>query len=50
VLKELGRCGAPCDGTQDLDDYAALVDEVEGALRDPSVLLDHAPAPDARLR
>jgi DNA polymerase III subunit epsilon len=39
VLKELGRCGAPCDGTQDLDDYAALVDEVEGALRDPSVLL-----------
>jgi DNA polymerase III subunit epsilon len=39
VLKELGRCGAPCDGTQSPEDYAALVARVEAALDDPSVLL-----------
>jgi DNA polymerase III subunit epsilon len=39
VLKELGRCGAPCDGTQSPEDYAALVAQVEAALDDPSVLL-----------
>jgi DNA polymerase III subunit epsilon len=39
VLKELGRCGAPCDGTQSAADYAALVEQVEAALDDPGVLL-----------
>jgi DNA polymerase III subunit epsilon len=39
VLKELGRCGAPCDGTQSVDDYAALVEQVEAALDDPRILL-----------
>jgi DNA polymerase III subunit epsilon len=40
VLKELGRCGAPCDGTQPPDDYARLVDAVEAAFDDPVKLLE----------
>jgi DNA polymerase III subunit epsilon len=40
VLKELGRCGAPCDGTQRPEDYAQLVDAVELAFDDPARLLD----------
>jgi DNA polymerase III subunit epsilon len=39
VLKELGRCGAPCDGTQSPQDYAALVARMEAALDDPRILL-----------
>jgi DNA polymerase III subunit epsilon len=39
VLKELGRCGAPCDGSQSVEDYAAVVARVEAALDDPSALL-----------
>jgi DNA polymerase III subunit epsilon len=39
VLKELGRCGAPCDGSQSAADYAALVERVEAALDDPGTLL-----------
>jgi DNA polymerase III subunit epsilon len=39
VLKELGRCGAPCDGTQSVADYGALVDQMEAALDDPRILL-----------
>jgi DNA polymerase III subunit epsilon len=39
VLKELGRCGAPCDGTQSVDDYALLVRRMEAALDDPQILL-----------
>jgi DNA polymerase-3 subunit epsilon len=41
VLKDLGRCGAPCDGTQSADDYAAIVDRVEAAFDDPGPLVDH---------
>jgi DNA polymerase III subunit epsilon len=40
VLKDLGRCGAPCDGTQSVDDYAALLAQVEAALDDPRILLE----------
>jgi DNA polymerase-3 subunit epsilon len=32
VLKELGRCGAPCDGTQSVDDYGATVGRYVSAL------------------
>ncbi|MFA9429264.1 DEDD exonuclease domain-containing protein [Egicoccus sp. AB-alg2] len=39
VLKELGRCGAPCDGTQSADDYARVVAAVETAWEDPTDLL-----------
>jgi DNA polymerase III subunit epsilon len=39
VLKELGRCGAPCDGSQSADAYADVVAEVEAALHDPTPLL-----------
>jgi DNA polymerase-3 subunit epsilon len=40
VLKELGRCGAPCDGTQTRDDHDRLVAQVEALLTDPSPLLE----------
>lgn len=41
VLKELGRCASPCDGTVDRDEYAAVADEVAGWLTgDPTDLLD----------
>jgi DNA polymerase III subunit epsilon len=40
VLKEIGRCGAPCDGTQSPDAYEAVVLAVEAALEDPTPLLD----------
>jgi DNA polymerase III subunit epsilon len=33
VLAELGRCGAPCDGSQTVDEYASLVAEVRAAIR-----------------
>lgn len=40
VLKDLGRCGAPCDGTQDEADYARVVSAYVRAVRtDPSALL-----------
>jgi DNA polymerase III subunit epsilon len=39
VLKELGRCGAPCDGSQSAADYETLVEQVEAALDDPGMLL-----------
>jgi DNA polymerase III subunit epsilon len=39
VLKELGRCGAPCDGSQSAADYETLVERVEAALDDPGMLL-----------
>ncbi|MDX1657534.1 MAG: DEDD exonuclease domain-containing protein [Nitriliruptorales bacterium] len=32
VLKDLGRCGAPCDGTQSVDDYDGVVDVYRSAL------------------
>jgi DNA polymerase III subunit epsilon len=40
VLKDLGRCGAPCDGTQSHAAYAAVVADLEAALADPGRLLD----------
>ncbi len=42
VLKELGRCASPCDGTQSRDAYAADVARVREVLacRDASVLRD----------
>jgi DNA polymerase III subunit epsilon len=39
VLKQLGRCGAPCDGTQTAAGYGAVVDRLHAALDDPSELL-----------
>jgi DNA polymerase III subunit epsilon len=40
VLKEIGRCGAPCDGTESVDEYERIVASVEAALEDPTPLLD----------
>ncbi len=39
VMKELGRCGAPCDGTQPRHAYDAEVARLERALTDPSEVL-----------
>ncbi len=39
VLKDLGRCGAPCDGTQSAEDYAEVVARVLALLDDPERLL-----------
>jgi DNA polymerase III subunit epsilon len=39
VLKDLGRCGAPCDGTQSPESYAEVVAEVHALLDDPARLL-----------
>ncbi|MFO7778653.1 MAG: DEDD exonuclease domain-containing protein [Nitriliruptoraceae bacterium] len=39
VLKDLGRCGAPCDGSQPADDYAAVVAQVAGLAEDPTPLV-----------
>jgi DNA polymerase III subunit epsilon len=40
VLKELGRCGAPCDGSQGPDAYAEVVARLHAALDDPAQLVD----------
>ena len=40
ILAELGRCGAPCDGSQSRDAYAGVVAGVEAILDDPSPLLE----------
>lgn len=41
ALKDLGRCGSPCDGTQDVDGYAAVVAAYHEAIgTDPRPLLD----------
>jgi DNA polymerase III subunit epsilon len=41
VLKELGRCASPCDGTADRDSYDAIAQEVRAWLvDDPAPLLD----------
>jgi DNA polymerase III subunit epsilon len=39
VLKDLGHCGAPCDGTQTREAYGQVVAEVERLLADPGALL-----------
>ncbi|MFW5933640.1 MAG: UvrB/UvrC motif-containing protein, partial [Actinomycetota bacterium] len=40
VLKDLGRCGAPCDGSQSRDGYAEVVTAALAMLDDPGDLLD----------
>jgi DNA polymerase III subunit epsilon len=40
VLKDLGRCGAPCDGTQTEAAYAEVVARLHRTLDDPSDLLE----------
>jgi DNA polymerase-3 subunit epsilon len=39
ILKDLHRCGAPCDGSQTPEAYEAIVGEVEAALDDPGTTL-----------
>jgi DNA polymerase III subunit epsilon len=39
VLKDLGRCGAPCDGTQSVEGYGEVVTRLHATLDDPTVLL-----------
>ncbi len=39
MLRDVGRCGAPCDGTETPASYAATVDRARAALRDPTPLL-----------
>ncbi|MTV26222.1 DEDD exonuclease domain-containing protein [Nitriliruptoraceae bacterium ZYF776] len=39
VLKDLGRCGAPCDGSQDAETYGEVVARLHAALDDPAYLL-----------
>ncbi len=40
VLKELGRCAAPCDGTQSPDAYTEVVARFERACEDPTEVLE----------
>lgn len=41
VLAQLGRCGAPCDGTESLADYTAHADAARTAMTgDPAVVVD----------
>ena len=50
ALAGMGRCGAPCIGTPAPDDYAAIVQEVRGAmLGDPSAVVHHHAERIARL-
>ncbi len=39
VLHDLGRCAAPCDGSQDADGYARDLEEVLALTEDPGPLL-----------
>lgn len=39
ILKDLDRCGAPCDGTQTPEGYGAVVAAAEAALDEPGPLL-----------
>jgi DNA polymerase-3 subunit epsilon len=39
VLRDIGRCAAPCDGSQSAEAYAAVVARARDVLRDPSVVL-----------
>jgi len=47
VLRDIGRCGAPCDGTQSADEYAGVVADARRVLIDPSGVL---PLLGARMR
>ncbi|WP_026116697.1 DEDD exonuclease domain-containing protein [Nocardiopsis valliformis] len=41
VLAQLGRCGAPCDGTESLTDYTGHADAARAAMTgDPAVVVD----------
>ncbi len=41
ALKELGRCGSPCDGTQSVEAYAAVADRFRALVdEDPAPILD----------
>ena len=40
MLKELGQCKAPCDGSQSAQDYNRTVIQIEAWLDDPSELFD----------
>ncbi|MFC9940768.1 DEDD exonuclease domain-containing protein [Nocardiopsis alba] len=41
VLAQLGRCGAPCDGTQGRDEYGVHAEEARTAMTaDPAVVVD----------
>ncbi len=39
ILKDLGRCGAPCDGSQSRDAYAEVVATTTAAIDDPGGVL-----------
>lgn len=39
VLKDLGRCGAPCDGSQPSTDYGAVVARLAAVIEDPTPLV-----------
>ena len=47
VLKELGRCAAPCDGTQTPQAYEQAVERFVAACQDPTPVLDDL---DERMR
>jgi DNA polymerase III subunit epsilon len=47
VLKELGRCAAPCDGTQTAEAYEQAVERFLAACEDPTPVLDDI---DERMR
>jgi DNA polymerase III subunit epsilon len=39
LLKDLGRCGAPCDGSQDATSYRQVTEAIASLVDDPSPLL-----------
>lgn len=40
LQKDLGRCGAPCDGSESRDDHLVRVERIESTFADPTALLD----------
>jgi DNA polymerase III subunit epsilon len=39
LMKDLGNCGAPCDGTQSRADHERLIERVDASFRDPTPVL-----------
>lgn len=39
LMKDLGNCGAPCDGTQSRADHERLIERVEASFQDPTPVL-----------
>lgn len=39
LMKDLGNCGAPCDGTQSRPDHERLIQRVEASFQDPTPIL-----------